>query len=78
MGKKVKIVSADPILAKNFKYERRTKNKLDEKVKNEQEKIEENKRRKERMEVEELAELVDKGSFGCYFHFLVQRWNDFF
>ncbi len=35
MGKQVKIVASDPILSKNFKYEKRSKNKLIEKAQNE-------------------------------------------
>ena len=32
MGKKVKIINDDPILSKNFKYEKRTKTKQIEKA----------------------------------------------
>ena len=52
MGKKVNIVSSDPILSKNFKYEKRIKERLLERAKNEEEKVVEKQRRKEMMEVE--------------------------
>lgn len=35
MGKKIKVVANDPILSKNFKYEKRSKEKLLEKMKSE-------------------------------------------
>lgn len=38
MGKQIKIVASDPILSKNFKYEKRVKDRLDEKARNEEEK----------------------------------------
>jgi len=37
MGKKVNILASDPILSKNFKYEKRNKNKMIEKMKTEEE-----------------------------------------
>lgn len=46
MGKQVKIISSDPILSKNFKYEKRKKDKLLEKMKSEEEKALELKRKK--------------------------------
>lgn len=36
MGKKVKVIAEDPILSKNFKYEKRNKNRLIEKAKTEE------------------------------------------
>jgi hypothetical protein len=38
MGKKVKILSSDPILSKNFKYEKRSKTRMIEKAQSEEEK----------------------------------------
>lgn len=38
MGKKIKVVAEDPILSKNFKYEKRSKLKNLEKVKSEEQK----------------------------------------
>lgn len=52
MGKQVKIISSDPILSKNFKYEKRKKDKLLEKMKSEEEKALELKRKKEMMDIE--------------------------
>ena len=52
MGKKVKIFSSDPILSKNYKYEKRIKERLVERAKNEEEKIVERQRRKEMMAVQ--------------------------
>lgn len=52
MGKKVQIVSSDPILSKNFKYEKRAKNRLIEKAKTEEEKALELKRKREMIEIE--------------------------
>ena len=46
MGKQVKVVSNDPILSKNFKYEKRSKNKLIEKALNKEQKALELKKKK--------------------------------
>lgn len=52
MGKKIKIVSEDPILSKNIKYEKRNKARLLEKAKSEEERALELKKKKEMLEVE--------------------------
>ena len=51
MGKQTKIVSSDPILAKNFKYEKRTKDRLVEREKNEEERAKDLKRKREMNEI---------------------------
>lgn len=52
MGKKVNILASDPILSKNFKYEKRNKNKMIEKMKTEEERALQLKKKKEILEVE--------------------------
>jgi len=52
MGKKIKIVTGDPILTKNYKYEKRMKNRLMEKAKADEEKALEQQKKKEMLEIE--------------------------
>jgi hypothetical protein len=52
MGKKVKIVTGDPILSKNYKYEKRMKNRLLEKAQAQEERALELQKKKEMMEIE--------------------------
>jgi hypothetical protein len=52
MGKQTKIVSDDPILSRNFKYEKRIKARLEEKARNEEERVLELRRKKEMLEIE--------------------------
>lgn len=49
MGKKVKVVVDDPILTKNFKYEKRNKARLLDKANSQQQRAAELKRKKELM-----------------------------
>lgn len=52
MGKKVKILAEDPILSKNFKYDKRHKVRALEKAQSEEERALELQRKKELLEVE--------------------------
>lgn len=52
MGKKIKIVSEDPILSKNVKYEKRNKARMMEKAKSEEERALELKKKRELLEIE--------------------------
>jgi hypothetical protein len=56
MGKQIKVVASDPILSTNFKYEKRSKIKLLEKAKSEEERALGLKKKKELLEVEKKVD----------------------